>query len=98
MPATKTQKSMKYSMIPGILAVFLAGCLPAGQSGGGATALAIEEGEASYYADAFEGRPTASGEAYRGIGMTAAHRSFRFGTPGSPLLGAVTSPRSGPGN
>jgi rare lipoprotein A len=37
-------------------------------------------GEASYYARMLEGRPTASGERYRGTSLTAAHRSLPFGT------------------
>lgn len=39
-----------------------------------------KEGEASYYADKFEGRPTASGEPYRADQLTAAHRTLPFGT------------------
>ncbi|SHM47105.1 septal ring lytic transglycosylase RlpA family protein [Chitinophaga sp. CF418] len=39
-----------------------------------------ENGKASYYADKFEGRKTASGETYRGGGLTAAHRTLPFGT------------------
>lgn len=35
---------------------------------------------ASYYADEFHGRPTASGETYDMHGMTAAHRELPFGT------------------
>src|ERR1043166_5458223 len=67
----------------------LAGCLPASTTGGGsevdpslhgATALAIDQGEASYYGDAFEGRQTASGETFRQTALTAAHRSYPFGT------------------
>ena len=38
------------------------------------------EGEASFYADKFEGRPTASGEKYRRNEFTAAHRNLPFGT------------------
>lgn len=37
-------------------------------------------GEASYYADKFIGRTTASGERYDPEAMTAAHRSLPFGT------------------
>jgi rare lipoprotein A len=37
-------------------------------------------GEASYYADKFEGKKTASGEAYKASELTAAHRSLPFGT------------------
>ncbi len=39
-----------------------------------------QEGEASYYADRFEGRPTASGEPFRQDSLTAAHRHLPFGT------------------
>ncbi len=40
----------------------------------------IIQGKASYYADKFEGRPTASGELYRAAELTAAHRTLPFGT------------------
>ena len=39
-----------------------------------------ETGMASFYGDAFEGKPTASGEPYRASGLTAAHRTLPFGT------------------
>ena len=39
-----------------------------------------QKGKASFYADKFEGRPTASGEKYRHSKMTAAHRTLPFGT------------------
>lgn len=39
-----------------------------------------ETGIASYYADKFEGRKTASGVVFRQNKMTAAHRSLPFGT------------------
>lgn len=39
-----------------------------------------ENGKASYYADKFEGRRTASGETFRQNGLTAAHRTLPFGT------------------
>ncbi len=38
------------------------------------------EGEATYYADRFDGRRTASGTIFRQREMTAAHREFPFGT------------------
>jgi rare lipoprotein A len=44
------------------------------------TVFAKEEGKASYYADKFEGRKTASGEIYSHELKTAAHRSLPFGT------------------
>jgi rare lipoprotein A len=45
-----------------------------------APAAAIATGEASYYADRFAGKRTASGEAYDPSDFTAAHRSLPFGT------------------
>lgn len=39
-----------------------------------------ERGLASYYGEAFRGRPTASGEPFSPDAMTAAHRTLRFGT------------------
>jgi len=43
-------------------------------------ALEVLEGRASYYADRFEGRSTASGEPYRARELTAASRDLPFGT------------------
>jgi rare lipoprotein A len=40
----------------------------------------IEKGKASYYADKFEGRKTASGATFHQNGLTAAHRTLPFGT------------------
>ncbi|MCU0684496.1 MAG: septal ring lytic transglycosylase RlpA family protein [Polyangiaceae bacterium] len=37
-------------------------------------------GQASYYADEFAGKKTASGEPYDPVDRTAAHRSLPFGT------------------
>ncbi|WP_157558222.1 septal ring lytic transglycosylase RlpA family protein [Niabella aurantiaca] len=39
-----------------------------------------ETGKASYYADVFKGRKTASGAVFRQNKKTAAHRSLPFGT------------------
>lgn len=39
-----------------------------------------QQGKASYYADKFEGRPTASGETYKHNKLTAAHKTLPFGT------------------
>jgi len=41
---------------------------------------AREKGKASYYADKFEGRSTASGQIYQHDFKTAAHRTLPFGT------------------
>lgn len=40
----------------------------------------VEYGKASYYADKFQGRPTASGEIYDRNKLTAAHKTLPFGT------------------
>jgi len=40
----------------------------------------IQTGKASFYADSFEGNPTASGEKYRASKFTAAHKTLPFGT------------------
>jgi peptidoglycan lytic transglycosylase len=45
-----------------------------------APALATLQGEASYYSDGLAGHPTASGELYRPLGLTAAHRRLPLGT------------------
>lgn len=45
-----------------------------------APALLTLQGEASYYSDALAGHRTASGEAYRPLGFTAAHRRLPLGT------------------
>lgn len=39
-----------------------------------------EKGKASFYADKFDGRKTASGEIFRQNKLTAAHRTLPFGT------------------
>lgn len=40
----------------------------------------VQTGKASFYADKFEGAPTASGEKYRHKKLTAAHKTLPFGT------------------
>lgn len=40
----------------------------------------VQTGKASFYADRFEGQPTASGEKYKNNKLTAAHKSLPFGT------------------
>lgn len=40
----------------------------------------MTEGTASYYADRFDGRRTASGERFDKDALTAAHRTLSFGT------------------
>ena len=45
-----------------------------------APALATLQGEASYYSDGLAGHATASGEPYRPLAFTAAHRKLPLGT------------------
>jgi rare lipoprotein A len=40
----------------------------------------VQTGKASFYADKFDGTPTASGEKYRHNKMTGAHKTLPFGT------------------
>ena len=40
----------------------------------------VQEGRASYYADSFQGKKTASGAVYDKGALTAAHRTLPFGT------------------
>ena len=61
-----------------MLLLGLAGCTHAQRTGGGGTG--PDEGEASFYAAALEGKPTASGEPYRGEALTCAHRTLALGT------------------
>ena len=39
-----------------------------------------EEGTATFYSSKFEGKKTASGEAYDKAGLTAAHKTYAYGT------------------
>jgi rare lipoprotein A len=39
-----------------------------------------EEGTATFYSSKFEGKKTASGEAYDKTGLTAAHKTYAYGT------------------
>ena len=40
----------------------------------------VQTGKASFYADRFEGTPTANGEKYKASKLTAAHKTLPFGT------------------
>ena len=56
-----------------LLALALAAC-------GGSKSAFTQSGQGSYYADKFDGRPTASGAPYRPGQLTAAHNTLPFGT------------------
>ncbi|MCR5888243.1 septal ring lytic transglycosylase RlpA family protein [Hymenobacter sp. J193] len=68
-------------LIMGLLASLLSSC-------GGSKAF-TQSGQASYYADKFNGRKTASGTVYRASKRTAAHNTLPFGT-----VVRVTNPRN----
>ncbi|GAB3239078.1 hypothetical protein GCM10027346_32040 [Hymenobacter seoulensis] len=55
----------------------------------GSSGTFTQSGKASFYADKFEGRKTASGTVYRGGQRTAAHNTLPFGT-----VVRVTNPRN----
>ena len=61
---------MKYPLASFLILIF-AFTLSQGQN---------QTGKASFYADKFEGRPTASGEKYKHSKLTAAHKTLPFGT------------------
>ena len=65
---------MKHSSIKIIIAILLSSCLVASCS------RITQTGKASYYADKFDGRPTASGQRFSNHKRTAAHRTLPFGT------------------
>lgn len=56
-----------------LLALALSGC-------GSSRSAFTQSGQGSYYADKFDGRPTASGVPYRPGRLTAAHNTLPFGT------------------
>ncbi len=69
-----------------LLAWLLTGCASqgtrddVGTADRGAGIVSSEVGMASYYADRYHGRTTASGERFDQQAMTAAHRTLAFGT------------------
>lgn len=63
---------------------------PAAEAPSAPHEVVIGRGSASYYAARFQGRRTASGEAFNNSEMTAAHRTLPFGS-----LVRVTNPASG---
>ena len=59
-----------------LAALGLAGCAV----GPSLRVLGTQEGLASFYGEEFVGRKTSSGEVFTNTGLTAAHRTFPFGT------------------
>lgn len=65
----------------GTLRVTLLAIALMGTTAGNALASNVDQrGVASYYADYFQGRTTASGEVFNQKALTAAHRTLPFGT------------------
>jgi len=62
-----------------VAAFVVFGCATAAGARGGRVGT-VQEGRASYYSNAFNGRRTASGERYDPRAMTAAHQTLPFGT------------------
>ncbi|MGC3872413.1 septal ring lytic transglycosylase RlpA family protein [Halomonas sp. GXIMD04776] len=58
----------------------LAGCAGGPASFNGDVSSYVDEGRASYYSDAYQGKQTASGERYERSAMTAAHPVLPFGS------------------
>ncbi|MFD1467839.1 septal ring lytic transglycosylase RlpA family protein [Hymenobacter caeli] len=69
----------KWSRRAALAGVLLAAGLLAGGCGSSRVGF-TQTGQGSYYADKFNGRPTASGAIYRPGKMTAAHNTLPFGT------------------
>ncbi|MCM2129568.1 septal ring lytic transglycosylase RlpA family protein [Larsenimonas rhizosphaerae] len=69
---------MKRCFLPLLLASLLAGCAGSNMTGSGTGA--TERGNATYYAQRYGGRLTASGERLDLSALTAAHRTLPFGT------------------
>lgn len=71
------QKNKIYSAAVAIFLIFFTPALTPSVS---TAAGPVTEGKASYYANRFHGRKTASGETFRIHDFTAAHRTLPFGT------------------
>jgi rare lipoprotein A len=76
-----------YGVLAVLVALIAAGCAsrtspPRPAAGGGPSPVvsAVEDGVASYYADSFQGRATASGAAFDNRTLVAAHPSLPFGS------------------
>ena len=63
-----------------LMLVVLYGCSTAQAGANGSWIGYTETGEASYYADRYHDRRTASGELYKTDSATAAHRTLPFGS------------------
>ena len=66
-------KFSRIALASSILSLVLSAC-------GTSKSTFTQSGQGSYYADKFDGRPTASGAPYRPGQLTAAHNTLPFGT------------------
>jgi rare lipoprotein A len=62
------------------IAIFIAAILFAGCNSPALKAVGTQEGLASYYGQEFDGKKTSSGEIFHKDDLTAAHRTYPFGT------------------
>lgn len=62
------------------VALLLSGCASMGSSEQTGAGAFPQRGEASFYADRYQGRRTANGERFDQAKLTASHRSLAFGT------------------
>ncbi|WP_217876320.1 septal ring lytic transglycosylase RlpA family protein [Pseudoalteromonas shioyasakiensis] len=67
---------MKKLIVFALLSLIISGC----SSAPSVSKEAIEKGKASYYADKYHGRTTASGEVFNQQALSAAHQTLRFGS------------------
>lgn len=75
----RPRRNLVLALLIGVIGLAgLAGCATA--PGKAPASARVEVGMASYYADRFHGRTTASGERYDRQALTAAHRRLPFGT------------------
>lgn len=80
MPKLTTLAKMAKRCLPMVVAVQLAACAGASVSTRPSTSQYDLEGEAAWYGETFQGRPTASGEPFDMNELTAAHPELPFGT------------------
>lgn len=73
------KNKISYMMLA-IAPVLLAGCASVQSADSAKRAVNLERGQASFYADRYQSRKTASGERYDHGKRTAAHKTLPFGT------------------
>lgn len=76
----KNPKVRVYRYIAEAVSVCLLGALLTGCASPALKAVASQEGLASYYGKEFDGRRTSNGEIFHKDDLTAAHRTYPFGT------------------